>query len=529
MSSVGKEAAVRFPFTPSVREVLTLALCLSLSSTFVAGVLAAPSPPATRSSVARSVPEAQNTFAFELYRGLANKPDANVFCSPYSVYSALAIVAEGARGETARDMGRLLALPRSMQRADRARPWDLSPLHAALSKQRHALTRDGEGSSPAERAEFDSLRARFGRADALALELRRRGDWDGATAVQETAAVLAAQVNALGKRVRLGELSLCDALWTDEACHPPAALVNVITPAYGAVLQQARFSTDAEGARRDINAWVASRTFGQIPDLLGPGDVRATTRMIVTDAVAFRGEWEYEFEPKRTREEWFRTARGDSARVPLMWNQDTLRYGAFDAAGRPFRTPAAYDPAERLDEANFYPGAGGFQLLELPYRGSALEMVVLLPRRPQDLASLEALLAAAPLERWLEQTERRPTSVHLPRFRFERGADLSQMLSAMGLARACDASRAELGGLVECAGEAQRLSIGGVIHRARIDVDEQGTVAVAATAIVLRSGSVARIGPVRFVPNVRADHPFVFLIRDRASGAILFIGRCVKP
>lgn len=516
---------MRRPLATAVRAVLAPTLCLSLLPALATAPRAALAPSPTPPFVVR----AQNEFTIRLYHQLAGDPRANVVVSPFSVYASLAIVAEGARGRTARDLGELLALPASLRRQDAERPWDLAPLRAALATQARSLEAASRASSPREIAEFDSLRAAFAASDARALALRGTGDWEAAIAVQETTAKLAAHVNERARHVHSGSLRVCNAVWSDARCTPPAGFASAVTAAYGPVLKQADFAGAPEAARREINAWVSSRTLDRVPELLGPGDVDALTTLVVANAVAFQGEWTHEFAPRRTREQPFHLAGGDSVPVPLMSQETPLRYGAFRADGRLFATPATYDWREARDESRFYPGPDGFQLVELPYKDSDLALLVLLPGSPSGLPRLEALLTPALLERWITEASLRRTDVELPKFRLDYGGKITGALAALGLARACDPLRAELAGLVECPGAAGRQSIGGVVHRAAIEVDERGTVAVAATAISVRQGAVGREDRLPFVPLFRADRPFLVVIRDRASGALLFIGRCARP
>ena len=160
------------------------------------------------------------------------------------------------------------------------------------------------------------------------------------------------------------------------------------------------------------------------------------------------------------------------------------------------------------------------KLLELPYRGDALSMLVLLPDAQDGLGSLEGQLTAEHLDQWLGAATRRDVLVSLPRFTVDSRFGLAETLAAMGMPLAFEENRADFSGM----NGAHDLSISAVVHAARVEVDERGTEAAAATGVMARTLSVI-FEPATF----RADHPFLFAIRDRRSGVILFLGRLVDP
>ncbi len=439
--------------------------------------------PAGTPAPAGSAASLENTFALDLYRRLAgDRGEGNLVYSPYPLYVALAMTAEGARGQTADEMGRALYLPDSLRRRGQdadARPWDLDSLHAGL------------------------------------------GEWAGAIGR-----------HAAGQY----DLKVANALFGDARQPFDPRYVKTISGSYGTSgLRSADFRDDAEGARTRINSWASDQTAGRIRDLLPAGSVERTTRLVLTSAIYFKGQWAEAFDEARTKEEPFRLAGGGTVKVPLMRGElDGAGYGAFDADGRWFATPPTIGrgAGDRAGNPALYPGPGGFQVVELPYRGGDVSMVVLLPGSPGGLGSIERLLTADRLAGWLDQLESRCVDVQLPRFHLEQARPLDQALQAMGMKRAfvepIAGEGADFTGMTGSSNPADALFVGGVLHRALVDVNEKGTEAAAATAVGMKA-TVAAPGAKPFVPAFRADRPFLFLIRDARSGGILFLGRYARP
>ena len=295
-----------------------------------------------------------------------------------------------------------------------------------------------------------------------------------------------------GKAPRPYQLNAANALWGQQGLGYLPEFLHRAESGFGAGLRPVDFREDPGAARRTINAWVEAQTRDKIKDLLGPADVTAGTDLILTNAVYFKGTWAVPFPKSSTRDDPFHGgARPISA--PTMHLTD--QYGYFESAD--------------------------LQALRLPYLGNDLGMVVLLPRRRDGLAEIEATLTAGVVEGWIAGLARRRVEVALPRFRVEAGIGLGGILAGMGMPTAFG-PRADFGGIT-----ADRpLQLSGVIHKAFVDVNEEGTEAAAATAVMMKSQSIrAPVPPVVF----RADHPFLFLIRDDRSGSILFLGRVEAP
>jgi len=291
------------------------------------------------------------------------------------------------------------------------------------------------------------------------------------------------------------ELVTANALWVQKGFAIVPGFIDVVKDRYGAELDSLDFAGSVESreaARSAINDWVAKRTHDKIKGLIPPGSLDAATRLVLTNAIYFKSGWEAPFEKGQTRDEPFH-AGASADEVPMM--HQAHQFGYFEN--------------EQLQAA------------ELPYRAGSLSMVVLLPKKPDGLGELEKSLTWKNLDTWLAGVAPHEVELSLPKFTFTSHLGLAQTLRAMGMKDAFDAD-ADFSGI----SSSDRLYVQNVIHQAFIAVDETGTEAAAATAVVM--GLMAIREPQEKVV-FKADHPFVFLIRDNASGAILFMGRVMNP
>jgi serpin B len=261
---------------------------------------------------------------------------------------------------------------------------------------------------------------------------------------------------------------------------------------YGAGMQQADFQKDTENARKAINAWAQKQTRGRIKDLLAPRTIDAATRLVLVNAVYFKGAWEHQFQERWTKPADFHLAGGKTVKAPTMVQSESF-------------------PFVQTDDAD---------VLEMPYKGGEASMVIILPKKKDGLPVLEKALTADKLATLLGKLGApRKVMIHLPKFKFTQGTSLKEPLKEMGMKKAF-ARGADFSGM-DASGE---LFIGDVVHKAFVDVNEKGTEAAAATAVVMTFGGVP-VPP----PTFRADHPFLFLIRAKKSGTILFLGRLSDP
>ena len=289
------------------------------------------------------------------------------------------------------------------------------------------------------------------------------------------------------------ELHMANALWLQEGFAIEPAFQGTLAKNYGAPPTLLDFMTNPEAARLEINRWTEERTKERIKNLFSPGVLGVQTRLVLTSAIYFYGKWQAPFVPSLTQPAPFTVPSGATAR-PMFMNQ-TAHFGYTE-------TPA-------------------LQILEMRYGGTGFAFDVLLPRTAGGLPDLERSLTAEKLGGWLGSLANRNVQVSLPKFRAESAFSLCDTLSTMGMAGAfadgADFSRIN---------PASRLKISEVVHKAFVDVAEQGTEAAAATGVAMKE--IAMLAPEQPVV-FRADHPFLFLIRDTRAGVILFIGRLTNP
>jgi serpin B len=373
-----------------------------------------------------SVVEGNTRFALDLYGRLRSQP-GNLFFSPASVSTALAMTYAGARGETAEQMARTLHLPSGDAR-----------LHDAIA--------------------------------ALRQQLAPKGDKPGY------------------------RLSIANRLWGQQGYHFLPDFLALTRDYYGAALAEVDFANQPERARTTINRWVEQQTEERIKDLVPDGVLTPLTRLVLTNAVYFKGDWSLPFLKALTKEEDFHVTSDKTTRVPIMYQSDDFRFAA----------------------------ANGLKALELSYGHGDLSALVLLPDQVDGLAALEERLNDANLRQCTADLQKRKVNVFLPRFKFTYELSLSKVLQEMGMLLAFDASRADFSGM----SSQDSLFISEVLHKAFVDVNEEGTEAAAATAVAISiKSAVSPHEPAVF----RADHPFLFLIVDNRTKSILFMGRVVNP
>lgn len=382
---------------------------------------AAETAPGTNTDQAVAV-QGNNAFAVELYQHLKDQP-GNLFFSPESISTALAMTYAGARSQTATEMAKVLH-------------FTLSPdkLHPAMGK-------------------------------------------------------LLAERNAAHDGYQLKE---SDALWGQQGCHFLPDFLALTKTDYGAAFNTVDFAKNDE-ATQIINNWVAQQTNDKITNLIAQGILTPKTRLVLTNAIYFTGEWETQFKKEDTKDENFFVAPMQAVKVPMMHRTGRFQY--FDG--------------------------GTFQALAIPYKGKELSMVIFLPKQVDGLAAFEQSLTPDKLQRWISQL-RATTNiiVALPTFEMTKECRLDDVLEAMGMQHAFG-RRADFSRMVDAKG----LYISAVLHNAYINVNEKGTEATATTAVVIDGARVALASPSAPPTFFRADHKFLFVIRDNDTGGILFIGR----
>jgi len=287
------------------------------------------------------------------------------------------------------------------------------------------------------------------------------------------------------------ELTVANALWAEKQYSFLEDFIQSTSENYGAPLNRVDFTNTPEETRTRINAWVAQKTNDKIKELIQPGVLNTLTRLVLTNAIYFKGTWSHQFTESETKDDRFWLSRDKALTVPLMTQKGDFSYGKNE----------------------------DMQLLALPYAGGNLSMIVLLPNEVDGLSKLEATLTEERLASWLALLRMREVRVFLPKLTMTSEFNLKKILSAMGMPDAFS-PQADFSGMTGN----RDMYINAVIHKACVDVNEEGTEAAAATAVTMRFTS-AGIPP----PEFRADHPFLFLIRHNPSESILFLGRVADP
>ena len=363
--------------------------------------------------------EGNTIFAFNLYHTLRSQP-GNLFLSPYSISSALAMTYAGARGETAAQMR--------------------STLHFTLSNE--------------------ILHAAFHSLDSI-LTGRTQG-------------------NAL-------QLNLANAIWGQSDYPFTPGYLALLADAYAAEIERADFAANPEAARAKINDWVLRKTDGKIEELLVPGTVTSNTRLVLGNAIYFYGMWKTPFDKDKTILAPSYLLDGKQVLVPMMQRKALYRY------------------TEGSD----------YQAIEIPYNEETLSMLILLPR-PGSFEAFEARFNAARLTAILDTLNPQEVSLSLPRFELNAKFSLADTLATLGMPAAFHPALADFSGM----DGTRNLSIDFVVHKAFVSINEEGTEAAAATGVGMR---------LTLATTMIVEHPFLVLIRDVETGAILFIGRVVDP
>jgi serine protease inhibitor len=494
--------------------------------------------------------EASSRFAVELFRHLAAEyRDENLFFSPLSIFSVLAMALEGARGVTAEEIGSVLHLPDELRRRgteDAGFPWDLGPLRAGYAKSCAWMSRGEECDRSKIAPRIIETRMRLYDLSKRAEDLRKRKEWRQLSEVEEENRTVQAEFERLSAQNAPkdpNEISVANALWGEKSCPFRGEFLEAIDTHYQKDgVFSVDFKEDSEGSKRSINDWVARQTHGRIQEILASGALNEWTRLILTNAVYLKGLWQKPFDAENTESRRFTRADGSTCDVRMMIaiSMGSAKYAAFKADGSFFKTPsevprkAALDPVVAIMQEPvgrpWYPDRGGFALLELPYRGERLSMVLIAPNRHDGLPAIEKKLSAGTLTQWIAEQKARCVHVLLPTFKLDPDYRIATTLKKMGMIRAFEDPLgrygAEFSGMSASDDPNHRLYIENLIHKTFVEVNETGTEAAAATAMVLPCRS-ARYEPktVPFVPTFKADRPFLFLIRDRHSGTILFMGR----
>ena len=380
-------------------------------------------------TLTNGVIEANNLFALDLYSKYHSK-EGNMFFSPYSISSALAMTYEGAKGKTAEEMQAVLHLPNDKEKI--------------------------------------------------------RSDFVGIN-------------NELNKANKTYKLGVANALWAQKDYTFINAYLNIVDDYYGGKVTNLDFKTDTEKSRITINSWVEDKTNDKIKDLIPKGILKPDTRLVLTNAIYFKANWSSQFDGENTRDGQFKLISGTDTNVKMMHQTNYFNYG------------------ETSD----------LQILEMDYLGNDLSMLIILPKE-NNLNQVENIFNKEKLNEWKDDMQNKKVIVTLPKFKFETKYFMAKDLKEMGMPTAFKYPNADFTGISPPTPESPNgeLYIGEVIHQTFIEVAEYGTEAAAATAVIMVSGSAA---PTEEPKIFRADHPFIFIIQEKETGNILFLGRVVDP
>uniref|UniRef100_G1PX46 Serpin B8 n=1 Tax=Myotis lucifugus TaxID=59463 RepID=G1PX46_MYOLU len=381
--------------------------------------------------------EANGTFAINLLKMLGEEDNSqNVFLSPLSISSALAMVFMGAKGDTATQMSQ----QNSIFENDR-----LVKATQKIAYARHFAT-------------HVRVYRNINRSDTQYL------------------------------------LRTANRLFGEKTCDFLPAFKESCQKFYQAELEELSFAKDTEECRKHINDWVAEKTEGKISEILGVGTVDPLTKLVLVNAIYFKGRWKEQFDRKHTRGMPFKVNQ-EKKTVQMMFKHDKFKMGSVEEVKS--------------------------QVLELPYVGEELSMVILLPDEDIDLAVVEKALTYEKFRAWTdpENMSEIKVQVFLPRLKLEKSYDLESFLRSLGMTDAFEEAKADFSGM----STKKNVPVSKVAHKCFVEVNEEGTEAAAATAVV-RNSRCCRIEP-RFC----ADHPFLFFIRHHKTNSILFCGRFSSP
>ncbi len=374
----------------------------------------------TNMCLAANAANSVNSFGLDLYRVLSGK-EGNIFFSPFSISTALAMTYLGADGNTALQMKQVLH-------------FEDEGLHESFSKLIASLNKPAEGY----------------------------------------------------------KLSIANALWVQRNYPLLETFLRDIDSYYRAPVNTVDFVTDLDNSIRKVNDWIEEKTAGKIKNMLTRDDVDSLTRLILTNAIYFKGKWKMPFDEKLTKKDFFYENETTKVEVDMMELTEKFEYYEDDQV----------------------------QVLKLPYAGSSLSMLIVLPKVSVKLMELEKDLTKEKIEQWLKNLSETRVQLFLPRFKIQQRLSMKETLMKMGMIDPFT-DRADFSKI----DGTRKLKIQNVIHQAFVEVNEEGTEAAAATAVTMGIKMAMPVMPVIF----RADRPFMFFIQEETSNTILFMGRLQKP
>jgi serpin B len=375
----------------------------------------------------QEIVEGNNKFAFKLYKELKSDSDKNLFYSPFSISTALAMVYTGARTETAQQISQTMNFPLGEK------------FHSDFKQLLNGLNEGTEGKI---------------------------------------------------------KLNIANGLWAQKDFNFLDSYFDIVKSNYFSELKNVDFvdNTEREKSRKDINAWVEQKTNDKIKDLLSQDDLNSMTRLVLVNAIYFYGDWETPFKKSATAPKDFFLLNKNQVKAPFMNEQEIYNY---------------YEDSK-------------IKAIEIPYKDNKASMVIFLPNKKNGITEFEKSFDYKYYQDIIAAFQSNEVRLSLPKFQTTYKINLGTTLSQMGMPLAFSPNSADFSGMTG----KRDLCISEVIHQAFINVDEKGTEAAAATAVVIKATAVRM--PTE--PKIfNADHPFIFIIKDNTTGTILFLGKIMNP
>jgi serpin B len=376
----------------------------------------------SNSQTVKDVVKGNNEFTFSLYDQINDKEE-NVFFSPYSVTSALAMTYNGARGKTMNEMSEVLNFSK-----------DLNALSQNYSKLNNHIT---------------------------------------------------------GLSSKKIQLDIANSIWGQQGVGFEKEFLELNKKYYGAGIRQVNFKENYKEIRKQINKWVEEKTNEKIKDLIKPNVLDRMTRMVLVNAIYFNGKWENPFKEEDTFKDKFYIYSKCETQTEFMYQELSLKYHEDDIA----------------------------QVVEIPYSGKSLSMMVILPKERYGMEKLENYLDAELYENYNKSLSKYKVKLTFPKFEIKDEYELNDPLKDMGM-KSAFGEGADFSGMTG----SKDLFINNVVHKTYVKVNEEGTEAAAATGVVMRKTSA-----IMEVKEFKANHPFIFVIKDNKNDTILFMGRIMNP
>ncbi len=411
------------PSSPDIRQINESTVTPTISQNPIDQLATPINSNQTSAIILDNVVGANNQFASDLYSKYRSK-DGNIFFSPFSISSALAMTYEGAKGKTAEEMQAVLHLPDDKQKI---------------------------------RSDFVSIYSEINKADKAYM------------------------------------LTTANALWAQKDYPFVPDYFSTVDTYYKGKVTNLDFKTETEKSRITINNWVENQTYNKIKNIIPPGILTSDIRLVLTNAIYFKANWSNQFDPQNTWDGKFYVNSSISVNSKMMHQTGYFNYSE----------------------------TSNLQILEMNYLGNDLSMLVILPQE-NNLNQIENIFNKEKLIEWNKNMQEKKVIVIIPKFKFETKYFMAKDLAEMGMPAAFKFPDADFTGMSPT-GE---LYIGEVIHQTFIEVAEYGTEAAAATVVEMMVGSA----PPTEQPKIfNADHPFIFLIQQKSTGNILFMGRLTDP